>query len=252
MNSRQALFDYVLRLADSNLILGQQLSAWCAHAPTLEQDVAMINIALDLLGQARSLLTYAGKIEGRERSEDDLAYLRDSRDWRNVLLVEQTNGDFARTIVRQFFYDAFSFELYSALVSSQDLTLAAVAEKAIKEVTYHRRHSSQWLIRLGDGTAESHRRVQEAVDDLWRYTGELFLMDSIDRQLLQTGIAVDLEHLKQAWSEWVDPILDEATLQKPEDGWMPEGGKRGLHSEQMGYLLAEMQYLQRAYPGASW
>jgi ring-1,2-phenylacetyl-CoA epoxidase subunit PaaC len=252
MIPQQALFDYVLRLGDSSLILGQRLSAWCAHAPTLEQDVAMVNIALDLIGQARSLLTYAGAIEGQGRSEDDLAYLRDSRDWRNVLLVEQSNGDFAKTLARQFLYDTFSCVFYTGLARSEDRTLAAVAAKAIKEVTYHRRHSSHWMIRLGDGTEESHMRMQNAVNELWIYTGELFHMDQIDRQLLEAGIAVDLDLLRPLWDDTVNRVFTEATLQRPEDSWMREGGKQGLHSEQLGYLLAEMQYLQRAYPGARW
>ena len=247
-----ALFEYVLRLGDSSLILGHRLSEWCSKAPTLEEDIALANIGLDLIGQARSFLTYAGEVEGKGRSEDDLAYLRDHSDWRNVLLVEQTNGDFAKTMARQFFYDAFSVEFYTALKQSSDATLAAIAEKSLKEVTYHRRHSSGWIIRLGDGTEESHERMQTAIDEMWPYTGELFEMTAVDEKLLQQGIAVDLQQLRLAWDNVVDTIFAEATLQRPDQNWMHSGGKQGIHSEHLGYLLAEMQFLQRAYPGAQW
>lgn len=253
LTQQPVLFDYVLRSADSNLILAQRLSEWCARGPTLEEDVALLNVALDLLGQARTFLTYAGEVEGRQRSEDDLAFLRDSRDWRNVLLVEQSNGDFAKTIARQFFFDAFNVEFYTDLQQSSDTTLAAIAAKALKEVNYHRRHSSHWLIRLGDGTEQSHERMQTAVDELWTYTGELFEMDAVDEQLLETGVAVDLQALKPRWDASIEAVFSEATLTVPDaETWMQNGGKQGIHSESFGLLLAEMQYLQRAYPGAQW
>jgi ring-1,2-phenylacetyl-CoA epoxidase subunit PaaC len=250
--TRRALFEYALRLGDSNLILGHRLSEWCAKAPAIEEDIALLNIALDLIGQARAFLTYAGKVEGRGRSEDDLAYLRDHRDWRNLLLVEQPNGDFAMTIARQFLYDAFSVEFYTPLASAQDTQLAAIAAKAVKEARYHRRHSGGWVVRLGDGTEESHRRMQNALNDLWPYTGELFQMDDIDRQLLAEGFAVDLQALRPEWEKTVATTLSEATLQRPADQWMARGGKQGVHTEHLGYILAQLQFLQRAYPGAQW
>ena len=252
MSAANPLFEYVLRLGDNSLILGHRLSEWCAKGPQIEEDIALINIALDLIGQSRSLLTYAGEVEGAGRSEDDLAYLRDTRDWRNVLLVEQPNGDFAQTMARQFLWDAFSLEFYRALSQSIDAQLAAIAAKAVKEVSYHLRHSSGWVIRLGDGTEESHRRMQTALDHLWMYTGELFQMTETDKTLLEQGVAVDLPTLKPGWNTCIDRVLHEATLERPADGWMAEGGKQGLHTEHLGYLLAEMQFMQRAYPGAEW
>lgn len=249
---RPALYEYVLRLADSALILAQRLAEWSAKAPTLEEDVALTNIALDHLGQARALLSYAGELEGAGRSEDDLAFLRDAHEFRNLLLTEQPNGDFAKTIARQFLYDAYSVELYAALQRSRDTTLAAVAAKAVKEVAYHRRHSGAWLVRLGDGSEESHQRMQTALDDLWMYTGELFEMTELDHQLLAGGFAVDLQALRPAWRRSVETTLAQATLRLPDDGWMAAGGKRGVHTEHLGFLLAEMQFLQRAYPGARW
>lgn len=253
-SDKQALFHYVLRLGDSSLILSQRLCQWCARAPTIEEDVALLNVALDLLGQARSLLSYAGEIEGKGRSEDDLAYFRDGRDWLNPLLVEQPNGDFAHTIVRQFLFDAFNLELYQALCRSQDQRLAAIAAKAVKEIRYHRRHSAGWLIRLGDGTDESRRRTQTALAALWPFSDELFEMPAAEQHLVDAGIAVELSTLRPAWDEIVTATLREATLALPpaDQVWMQSGGKRGLHSEGFGYLLAEMQSLARAYPAARW
>lgn len=249
----EALFDYLLRLGDTSLVLGHRLSEWCGHGPALETDMALTNVALDLIGQARQFLTYAGEVEGRGRSEDDLAYLRDAHGYRNLLLVELPNEDFARTIARQFLFDAFNVELMAGLAAgSRDGRLAAIAAKAVKEVSYHARHSSEWMIRLGDGTETSHRKIQAALDDLWMYTGEMFAMDDVDDAMVAAGIGVDLVALKSRWDERVDEVLTEATVKRPEDGWMQTGGKAGRHTEHLGYLLAEMQFLQRAYPGAKW
>lgn len=252
-DERSALFDHVLRLGDSSLLLGHRLSEWIAKGPTIEEDIALANVGLDLIGHARSLLSYAGEVEARGRSEDDLAYLRDAGDWRNVLLVELPNGDFADTIVRQFLVDAYHVELYTALSErSADQCLADIAAKAVKEVRYHCRHSSGWMIRLGDGTEYSHGRVQQALDDLWPYTGELFAMTDADLLLMTSGAAVDLTRLQDGWERIVGDVLAEATLTRPEDGWMQTGGTRGIHTEHLGYLLAELQFLPRAYPGSQW
>lgn len=253
MSQQDDLFRYVLRLGDNSLILGHRLSEWCAHAPELEEDIALANIGLDLIGQARTLLTYAGQLEGKGRDEDRLAYHRDVRDWYNVLLVEQPNGDFAHTMARQCLYDSFSALYYEALSHSRDHQLAAIAAKAVKEASYHRRHSSEWVLRLGDGTGESHRRMQQALERLWMYAGELFVMDGVDRRLIEAGIAPDLEVLRPRWDEHVNRVLSEATLAHPDGDWVNGGGKlAGLHSEHLGYLLAEMQTLPRAYPDARW
>jgi ring-1,2-phenylacetyl-CoA epoxidase subunit PaaC len=249
---KQALFDYILRLGDNALILGQRLAEWCGHGPELEEDIALTNVALDFIGQARALLSYAAKVEGKGRSEDDLAFLREERAYKNALLTEQPNEDFGRTIARQFIIDAFNAELYAALSSSSDGALAAIAEKSLKEVKYHFRHSAEWVIRLGDGTEESHRRIQAAFDDLWAYTGELFAADDIDRAMLKAGIGVDLANIKTRWDAHVDAVLTEATLTRPRDGWMQSGGRQGRHSEHLGHLLSELQYMQRTYPGARW
>ncbi|MEL6635141.1 MAG: 1,2-phenylacetyl-CoA epoxidase subunit PaaC [Bacteroidota bacterium] len=252
MNPPTPLFSYILRQADNVLILGQRLSEWCGHGPILEQDIALTNFALDLIGQARSLYQYAAEVEGKGRSEDDLAYLRDGFDFYNVLLVELPKGDFGHTMTRQFFFDAYNYYFYQQLQKSSDPTLAAIAEKSIKEVTYHLRYSSEWMIRLGDGTEESHRRMQTAVDALWAYTGELYTPDAIDQELLAAGIAVDLGRLQQHWQQRVREILTAATLDIPTETWMQKGGKQGRHTEHLGYVLAEMQYLQRTYPNSEW
>ena len=251
-NTRQALAEYLLRLGDNSLILGQRLSEWCSHAPELEEDVALINIALDLVGQARALLAYAGELEGRGRGENDLAFLRDVREWRNLLLVEQPNGDFAQTIARQLLFDCYAFELYGALCESADPQLAAIAAKSLKEISYHRRHSAEWTLRLGDGTEESQRRMQAAIDTLWPYTGELFESDALDASLVAAGIAPDPADLRGAWEASVAQVLERATLVRPESLGLLSGGRAGLHSEHLGHLLAEMQWLQRAYPGLRW
>lgn len=243
---------HTLRLADSALVLAHRLSEWCGHAPMLEEDLALSNIALDLLGQARGLYAYAAELEGKGRTEDDLAYLRDAPEWRNTLLAEQPNGDFAQTILRQFLYSAFMLPYWRAAMASKDATLAAIAAKAEKEVAYHLRHSGEWVIRLGDGTEESHDRIAAALEELWPYTGELFEADATDRALIEAGIAPDPAALRPEWEAMVDRVLAEATLARPRDGWMQSGGRRGVHSEHLGHMLAVMQHLPRAYPGAVW
>jgi len=252
MTLPEAHFDYALRIGDTALILGQRLSEWCGHGPVLEQDIALTNVALDLIGQARSYLQHAAVLEERGRDEDQLAYLRDARGFRNVLLVEQPNEDFACTIVRQCFFDLFHYLFTEQLTQSQDEQLAAIAEKSLKEIAYHQRYSSEWMIRLGDGTERSHQKMQEAVEDLWMYTGELTAADAVDRQMLEAGIGVDLEKLRPAYYDHLAQVMKEATLQTPASDWMQSGGKTGLHTEHLGYILAEMQYLQRAYPGNQW
>jgi ring-1,2-phenylacetyl-CoA epoxidase subunit PaaC len=250
--SSAAHLRYVLRLADTSLVLGQRLGEWVGHAPALEEDLGLANLSLDLIGQARLLLTYAGELEGRGRSEDDLAMSRDQSDFLNFALVEQPNGDFGRTIVRQFLVDAFQLELYEALQHSKDARLAEVAAKALKETRYHLRYSSAWLIRLGDGTEESQRRVQDALNDLWRFTREFFAADEVDEEMARVGIAPALAELAPRWSARVDEVLREATLTRPPDIRYTWHGKRGDHTEHLGYLLAEMQFLHRTYPGATW
>jgi ring-1,2-phenylacetyl-CoA epoxidase subunit PaaC len=245
-------FRYVLRMADANLILAQRLGELVGHAPALEEDLGLANIALDLLGQARLLLSYAGEVEGKGRTEDALAFLREHREFMNPTLVEQPNGDFGQIIVRQFLFDAWQLEMHERLASSADVRLAEIAAKALKETRYHFRYSSNWLIRLGDGTRESHERVQAALAMLWPFTFELFAADEIDTQMLKEGIAPDLGALRDAWNATVNRVLAEATLQRPQDKpylWL---GKHGKHSEHLGRILAEMQYMQRTYPGAQW
>ena len=246
------LLDYTLRLADTVLILGHRLSEWIGHAPVLEEEMALGNIALDLIGEARALYSYAGEVEGKGRDEDALAYRRDAGGFRNLLLVEQPNGDFAATIVRQFLFSAFAQPFWRRLAASRDATLAAIAAKSEKEAAYHLRHAGEWLIRLGDGTEESHRRAQAALDELWPYTGELFERDAVEDPLIAAGIAVDPETLRAEWQRTVSAVLAEATLEAPERVWMQSGGRSGRHSEHLGHLLVTMQFLQRAYPGATW
>lgn len=252
MTDQEALFRYAVRMGDNSLVLGHRLSEWCGHGPQLEEDIAQANIALDLIGQARNYLTYAGEVEGKGQTEDALAYLRTEREYLNVLMVELPKGDYARTIARSFLFDAFHLPLQQALTTSSDERLKGIAEKAVKEVTYHLRHSSEWLVRFGDGTEESHERAQIALDDLWRYTGELFMPDEAEETLAKAGIAPKLADIKTAWSATVDRVLTEATLKRPADGWMASGGKKGIHTEHLGPMLAEMQTLQRSYPGVEW
>ena len=250
--SETPLVLYVLRRADDALILGHRLSEWCGHAPMLEEDMALANMGLDLLGQARELYAYAAKVEGKGNDEDKFAYLRDVRQYRNLLLLEQPNGDFARTMVRQFFYSALADLYWRAMMKSTDTTLAAIAAKSEKESAYHLRHSSEWMLRLGDGTDESHVRAQTAIDDLWSFTGEMFAVDDSERGLIDAGIAIDPAGLKPQWLESVSSIVAEATLALPTSDWMQQGGRFGRHSEHLGHLLSDLQYLQRAFPGTTW
>jgi ring-1,2-phenylacetyl-CoA epoxidase subunit PaaC len=247
-----ALFSYVLRLGDLSLILGQRLGEWIGHAPALEEDLGIANIGLDLIGQARLLLNYAGEIEGRGRDEDALAFLREHREFFNPTLAEQPNGDFAQTIVRQVLLDAYQLELYERLQSSSDAKLGAIAAKAVKETRYHWRYSAGWLVRLGDGTDESHERAAAALTRLWPLTAELFSEDDVERSVAQEGVAPGLAELKGAWDNRINQILAEATLTRPKDVRYSWFGKQGSHSEHLGYLLSDMQYLQRTYPGARW
>jgi ring-1,2-phenylacetyl-CoA epoxidase subunit PaaC len=248
----KALFEYVQRIGDDSLILGHRLSEWCGHGPILEEDIAMTNIALDLVGQATSLLNYAGEVEAKGRDGDALAYLRFDKDFKNTLLVEQPNGDFGMTMMRQFLFDAFRQPFYEKLQNSNDKQLAAIAEKSLKETKYHLKHSSEWVIRLGDGTDESHARIQESLNTLWRYTSELFYTDEIDAELLIAGIAPNMSEIFDSWNETVKNVLKEATLQIPTNNWKHEGGRKGMHSEHLGYILTEMQFIQRAYPNMEW
>ncbi len=256
MRSARALFDYLLRLADSDLVLAQRLGEWVGHGPVLEEDIALTNVGLDLLGQARLWFAYAGEIEarfdGRGRSEDELAFRRDSAEFRNLLIVEQPNGNYADTMARQFYFDAWHRLLLAALTRSQDARVAEIAAKAQKEVAYHAERSADWVIRLGDGTEVSRARMQAAIDDLWMYTGEMFEPDDTERALLEDGIGCDVRRLLDPWRETVAAVLEEATLVMPQSGFMQSGGKRGRHTEHLGHMLATMQWLQRAYPGAQW
>lgn len=245
-------FEYVLRIGDDSLILGQRLAEWCGHGPILEEDIAMTNISLDLIGQATSLLSYAGELEGKGRDADKLAFLRFDREYRNLLLVEQPNGDFGMTMMRQFLFDAFRKPFYEKLQLSSDKHLAAIAEKSLKETKYHLKHSSEWVIRLGDGTEESHCRIQEALNVLWRYTDELFYSDEVDAEMLSKGIAPDMAAIRSEWENTVKMVFDEATLKIPDNNWKFDGGRKGMHSEHLGYILAEMQYMQRSYPNMEW
>jgi ring-1,2-phenylacetyl-CoA epoxidase subunit PaaC len=244
--------DYILHLADNALILGHRNSEWCGHGPVLEQDIAISNIALDGLGQARNFYQYAAELTGNGATEDTLAYLREVIDFKNCLLTELPNGDWAQTVLRQFFFSTYQYQLYQQLQNSSDQRLASIAEKSLKEVTYHVRWSSEWVIRLGDGTEESHTRIKAALDFLWPYTGELCTPGSYELEAAKANYGVDLSQLQEAWQLQVKNILEEATLTVPENTWMQSGGKEGRHTEHLGYILAEMQYLQRAYPGAEW
>jgi ring-1,2-phenylacetyl-CoA epoxidase subunit PaaC len=249
---RDALFRYALRLGDTSLVLGQRLAEWVGHSPALEEDLGLANLSLDLVGQARLLLSYAGEVEGKGRDEDALAFFRDAPAFVNLTLAEQPNGDFGQTIVRQCLLDAWQLEVYEGLLASGDARLAGIAAKAIKETRYHFRFSSGWLVRLGDGTADSKRRVQLALNDLWRFTTELFAADDVDTALLAAGVAPDLAALQPRWMARVDEVLNEATLVRPAPVPYQWHGKRGIHTEHLGHMLAQMQHLQRTYPGAQW
>jgi ring-1,2-phenylacetyl-CoA epoxidase subunit PaaC len=239
-------------LGDSSLIIGHRLSEWCGHGPILEEDIALINIALDFIGNATSILKYAGEVEEKSRDEDALAFMRDEREFRNLLITEQPNGDFACTIARQFLFDTYMFFLYEELKKSKDETISAIAVKSHKEITYHLRHTTEWMYRLGDGTAESHERMQTALNDLWMFTAEMFDMDEVDSILIKEGIAPDLQLVKNEWEKRVSEVIAEATLQMPTTTFKQKGSRDGKHSEHLGFLLAEMQYVHRAYPDAKW
>lgn len=245
MNS--TLINYILHLADTNLILAQRNAEWCGHGPILEQDIAITNISLDLLGQSRNFYQYAANLTGDDATEDSLAYLRTEREFKNHLLVEQPNGDWGQTILRQFFFSAYQFLLYEKLQAHKDEQIAAIAAKAFKEVTYHLRWSSEWVVRLGDGTEESQQRMLHAIGELWRYTGELFMPADYEKE---SGFDVSL--LKEDWMTKVTAVFEVATLPIPEKIFMQSGGKTGVHTEHLGYILTELQYLQRTYPGAEW
>jgi ring-1,2-phenylacetyl-CoA epoxidase subunit PaaC len=261
MSADRTLSEYLLRLADNDLILAQRLGEWVGHGPVLEEDIATTNIGLDLLGQSRLWFAYAGEVEARcndgaGRSEDQLAFLRDAGEFRNLMLVEQPNGDYAVTMARQFYFDIWHQLLLRGLTASADARIAEIAAKALKEVHYHGERSVDWVIRLGDGTDESHRRMQAAVDDLWMYTGEMFEVDAIELALIDAGIACDVRTLAVPWRQRVGAVFAEATLAVPSGVWMQgsggRGGKQGVHTEHIGPMLAQMQWLQRTYPGAQW
>jgi ring-1,2-phenylacetyl-CoA epoxidase subunit PaaC len=250
--SEGPVFHYLLRLADDRLVLGHRLSEWCGHGPILEEDIALANIALDLIGEATLLYKLAGDAEGKGRNEDALAYFREAVDYRNALIAELPKGDFAFTIVRQFFFSVFSLLQMEALKKSSNADLAGIAAKAAKEARYHVRHSAQWVVTLGDGTEESHARAQRAVDELWRYTGELFLADAIDRDAATVGVGIDPSTLADTWRAQVDDVLRRATLTVPAVSYMQRGGRDGKHTEHLGLMLSEMQIVARSHPGASW
>ena len=247
-----SLFQYLLRLGDDRLVLGHRLSEWCGHGPILEEDIALANIALDLIGQATLFLKLAGDTEGKGRTEDDLAYFRDATDYRNVQMVELPKGDYAFTIVRQFLFDVFSYHLLEKLQASSNSDLAGIAAKGFKEVRYHVRHSSEWVLRLGDGTEESHDRAQKALNGLWRFSAEMFQPDAIDVEMTAAGTAPDLESLKPQWDKVVRDVFDRATLVVPDEPPGMTGGRRGRHTEYLGHMLSEMQIVARSHPGAEW
>lgn len=252
MSEQKEIYNYVLRLADNCLILGQRLAEWCGHGPVLEQDIAMTNISLDLIGQARNYYQYAAELTGDEKSEDEVAFLRSDREYKNLLLVEQPNNDFAYTVLRQYLFDVFHFHLLNELAASKDESIASIAQKSIKEVTYHKRWSGQWILRLGDGTEESHEKMQAALDHYWSYAFECITADELDTNMSTQGIGADLGKIAEPVRKEITSHLQEATLSIPGSSWNQTGGKNGMHSEHLGYILAEMQHLQRAFPGAEW
>ncbi len=252
MDQNEALYSYCLRLGDNSLILGHRLSEWCGHGPFLEEDIALTNISLDLVGQSRMFLQYAAELKGGESTEDTLAYLREERDFLNALLSEQPNGDFAVTNTKNYLFSVYNYHLYSELSNSTDERLKAIAEKSIKEVTYHVRHCGKWMLRLGKGTEESHQRLQQAVDDVWMYTEDMFESDENTASLLEQGIAADLEKVRANWLKDVSEQLKEATIDIPTDTWMMKGSLQGKHSEHLGFLLAEMQTIPRTFPNSEW
>lgn len=249
---KKDIYNYILRLSDNCLILGQRLAEWCGHGPVLEQDIAMTNISLDLIGQARNYYQYASELAGKGKSEDDIAFLRVEKDYFNLLLVEQPNGNFANTVIRQYIFDVFHYALLQQLSHSNDEQLAAIAEKSLKEVAYHKRWSSQWILRLGDGTEESHEKLQDALEEIWPFAFEGLKPDELDQSMASAGIGVDLEKIAPSVRNEVVEHLKEATLKVPESDWSHSGGKAGRHTEYLGHILSEMQYMQRAYPNSEW
>lgn len=249
---KENLYQYILGIADNNLILGQRLGELCGHGPSLETDIALTNIALDLFGQTRSYYQYAAQLSANHQTEDDVAFLRKEQEYRNVLLVEQPNTHFGHVIARQFLFDVFNYLFITELLNSADETLSAIAAKAIKEVSYHKRFSGDWVKRLGDGTNESHLKMQEGINNLWRYTNELFEMTEVDNMALSFGIGVSLSSLKESYYNEVGQVLQEATLSVPDTPYFQKGGKQGIHTEHMGYLLADLQFMQRTYPNMNW
>jgi len=252
MTKEEALFEYLVRIGDNSLILGHRMSEWCGHGPILEQDIALINIALDHIGQAKNWLALACEVEAKGRTEDDLAYHRDGFDFRNFLLVEQPNGHWGETLIRGFLFDTWNYYFTKTLTKSTNQQVADIATKSLKEISYHKNFSCDWIVRLGDGTEESHNKIQDALNRMWMYSGELFAMDEVDSILWKEGIGVDLSEIKKEWDVTINETLEEATLIRPADGWMQKGGKTGVHTEHLGYILAEMQFLPRAYPDAKW
>ncbi len=253
MNQPEKIFEYLLRIADDRLILGHRLSEWCGHAPILEEDIAVANISLDCIGQANYLYGAAAELEGKGRTADDIVYFREVTEYKNLLLVEQPNVDFAQTLVRQFLYDAFGVLLFDALQKSTFEPLSGIAQKAVKEIRYHFRHSSQWMLRLGDGTDESHDRTQRALNHLWKYTDEIFLPHELENELSENGIAIRSSSLKNEWTQLVTGVITAATLMVPVSGqFVHKGGREGIHTEHLGHLLAEMQIVARSFPDIQW
>jgi ring-1,2-phenylacetyl-CoA epoxidase subunit PaaC len=253
METNIALYKYCVRIADTSLVLAQRMCEWCGHGPILEEDIAMSNMGLDLIGQARGFYSYAAKIEGKGRTEDDIAYFRNEREFTNRCIAEQPNTDFAYTMMRSFLHGCLSYLQFRALIKSKDETLAGLSEKALKEMTYHVRHASEWIIRLGDGTEESHAKIKSALENLWEFTDELFEMDEVDQTLIKSGVAKDLSLLRAEWDQMVNEVLAKAKLDRPAaGGYQAKGGIRGVHTEHLGHLLSEMQFLPRAYPDAVW
>jgi ring-1,2-phenylacetyl-CoA epoxidase subunit PaaC len=252
MTTKEQLYNYILQIADDSLILGQRLSEWCGHGPILEEDIALTNIALDFIGQANNLYDYACTLKVNEINPDQLAFLRVENDFKNALLVEQPNRDFAYTLARQFYFDAFRKLFFERLILSKDEQLSAIAEKSLKETKYHLKHSSEWIIRLGDGTEESHNRIQTAIDFLWKFTNELFEDNQAYTEILDLELGISVAEIKSTWLEYVQSILTEATLKIPTSTYSQTGGRKGTHTEHLGYLLAEMQYMQRTYPNSTW
>lgn len=251
-DTTQLKYSYSLRLGDNAWILSHRLAEWCSNGPILEEDLALTNLALDLIGRAQGFYKYAAELEGKGRSEDDLAYRRNERQYFNNLIMEMPNGNFADTIARQLYVSVFEYYFFTELKNSKDEVFAALAAKTLKEVKYHMAHAADWTVRLGDGTEDSHEKMQKALNDLWMYTGELFEMTDIDNALLEQGIAVDLNAIKPKWEQHIKDVLKESTLVQPEDTYMQTGSRKGIHTEHLGHILGDMQYLQRAYPDAKW